>query len=163
MNQVFKMTVLVAGLLAVTRPAAAIGGFIGHAGGVIADAVHEAGGVLSDAAHEAGGMAAGVYHDVSGAVSSGTISAGSGVYMPDGALMTYEQVGAALSTAGESQDWLMDSACAAGVGGTVAGGMVCGGCIGGSTLSAGMTAVLCAEPCGVTAASLVTALKTCKI
>jgi len=58
------MTVLVAGLLAVTRPAAAIGGFIGHAGGVIADAAHEAGGALSDAAHEAGGAAAGIYHDV---------------------------------------------------------------------------------------------------
>lgn len=74
-----------------------------------------------------------------------------------------ESVRNALSRAGEAGDFLVDGVCAAGVGGSVGGGMLCGGCIASSTASAGATAVACAKPCEATAASLVIALKTCKI
>ena len=71
-------------------------------------------------------------------------------------------IAGALQGAGQAGDFLMDTTCALGAGGSVGWSMVCGGCIAASTADAGTTAVACAEPCGQSATALVIAFKTCK-
>ena len=57
---------------------------------------------------------------------------------------------------------LLGAACGSAVAGTVGGGAVCGSCIAGASGTYGAIAAACAAPCGTSAASLGTALSSCK-